>query len=68
MNHLLLLHACRYRRECMKDYKYEDITIPKGASIVIPSFVLHMDPTYWPEPEKFEPLRYDYKTNHACAC
>ena len=35
-----------------------DITIPKGAQIIIPIYELHHDSKYWEEPEKFNPDRY----------
>jgi cytochrome P450 len=34
------------------------ITIPKGAVVECPPWLLHRDPEYWPEPEKFDPDRW----------
>lgn len=50
----------RHMRDCNKEYKYKDITIPKDSGVVIPLFIIHRDPAYWKNPEKFDPLRYSY--------
>lgn len=44
-------------------YLYETFTIgdhviPKGTDLWINYFALHRNPTYWPEPEKFDPERF----------
>jgi hypothetical protein len=44
------------------DYRYKDMTIPKGAGIIVPVYQLHHDPELWEEPEKFDPMRF-YGTN-----
>jgi cytochrome P450 len=45
-------------REVLSDYKYNDITIPKGAQVTFPIYYLHHDPDFWQEPEKFDPMRF----------
>ena len=45
-------------REVAEDYKYNGITLPKGAGVQFPTYFLHHDPDYWPDPEKFEPERF----------
>ena len=45
-------------RQCLSDYKYQDITIPKGAMVVIAIHRLHHDPEYWPQPDVFDPMRF----------
>ncbi|KAI1288438.1 Cytochrome P450 3A16 [Halotydeus destructor] len=45
-------------RRALEDYKYNDITIPKGAGIVVPVYQIHHDARYWPEPETFDPDRF----------
>lgn len=51
-----LFHS--YDRECGKDYSYKEITIPRGSNVYFASYLLHMDPDYWTEPEKFDPMRW----------
>ncbi|XP_054157888.1 thromboxane-A synthase-like [Oppia nitens] len=51
-------------RECLQDYKYKDITIPKGAAVQVATYYLHHDPDYWSEPEKFDPDRFSAERKH----
>ncbi|CAG2112282.1 unnamed protein product [Medioppia subpectinata] len=51
-------------RECLQDYKYKDITIPKGTSIQMAVHYLHHDPDYWSEPEVFDPERFSADRKH----
>ena len=53
-------------RECNKDYKYKDITIPKGSVVAIPNLLLQMDPKYWDDPEKYDPMRYESLCVRSC--
>ncbi|CAG2108421.1 unnamed protein product, partial [Medioppia subpectinata] len=51
-------------RECLQDYKYKDITIPKGTSVQMAVHYLHHDPDYWSEPEVFTPERFSADQKH----
>lgn len=48
-------------RRTKTDYKVPgmDVTIAKETSIFIPVFAIHYDPEFYPEPEKFDPDRFD---------
>uniref|UniRef100_A0A2I9LNW9 Cytochrome P450 n=1 Tax=Centruroides hentzi TaxID=88313 RepID=A0A2I9LNW9_9SCOR len=50
-------------RVCAEDFKYKDITIPKGAILVVGSPILQKHPDHWQEPEKFDPDRFSAE-NH----
>ena len=51
-------------RECLEDYHYNDITIPKGTCVAMATYYLHHDPDYWTEPEKFDPERFSPERRH----
>ncbi|CAH1398023.1 unnamed protein product [Nezara viridula] len=47
------------KRVCTKKYYVDELlTIPEGMDVFIPVQALHMDPEYFPEPEKFHPERF----------
>lgn len=50
--------AGRIERMCKKDVEVNGVFIPKGTVVMVPSFALHRDSAYWPEPEEFRPERY----------
>ena len=49
-------------REAQKDCKIGGYLIPKGKDVVISQYVTHHDPRFFPDPEKFEPERWDGET------
>jgi len=50
----------RLIREASRDYMIPGtkLLIPKGTTVFIPTFSIHNDPDYFPEPEKFIPERF----------
>ena len=58
--------SCRMYRRCGSTIKVNDVTIPQGASICISIPVVHKNPLFWPEPNKFDPERYIVHT-YSCA-
>ena len=53
------MHNNVYRidRICNETTTIKGVTIPKGAVIIIPSAMIHRNPLYWKDPEKFDPDR-----------
>lgn len=55
-------------RVCVKDYSFDDgsiqLNIKKGTSIFIPIYGIHHDPQYYPDPEKFDPERFNDANKH----
>jgi cytochrome P450 len=45
-------------RTAAEDYVYRGFTIPEGAILLAPQYVVHRDARFWDEPERFEPLRF----------
>ncbi|CAI6360815.1 unnamed protein product [Macrosiphum euphorbiae] len=47
-------------RVCTKKFKIpdSDITLDTGMKVLIPTYSLHHDPAYYPNPELFDPLRF----------
>ena len=39
-------------------YDFHGFTIPPGAMLLAPQIVVHRDPRFWQEPERFNPLRF----------
>ena len=60
LNETLRLYptADRFVKEYKKDVELNGVYIPKGSTVMIPSYALHHDPQHWSEPEEFQPERY----------
>ena len=48
----------KIERQCNKDVTYKGIHIKKGVVVTVPSFALHYDEEYYPDPDKFDPDRW----------
>lgn len=47
-------------RECSKPYKVSpDTTLEKGQVLLMPIYAIHKDAEYFPEPDVFDPMRFD---------
>ncbi|KAL8059837.1 hypothetical protein ABFX02_03G112800 [Erythranthe guttata] len=46
-------------RETTKEFTYAGFTIPKGSKILWTVHSTHKNPDYFPEPEKFDPTRFE---------
>ncbi|XP_002740465.1 cytochrome P450 2U1-like [Saccoglossus kowalevskii] len=48
----------------LKDTSLDGYNIPKGTEIIISLWSIHRETTIWPDPDKFDPMRfYDEKNN-----
>ncbi|XP_077172252.1 cytochrome P450 3A9-like [Paroedura picta] len=48
----------RLERVSKKDVEINGVIIPKNTTVMIPPYILHRDPEYWPEPDEFRPERF----------
>lgn len=53
-------------RECTQDFTIPntDHVIKKGTPVVISLFGIHRDPEYFPDPDKYDPNRFDEETKN----
>ncbi|CAN7993725.1 unnamed protein product [Ixodes pacificus] len=69
----ILLESLRYTSSAFgfntritgQEHCYKGVTIPKGVTVVVPSFDLHNDPDLFSKPELFDPERFDGKGKSA---
>ncbi len=45
-------------RTCVQPYEIAGYTIPRGAVLVAPQFVVHRDARFYPDPLRFDPERF----------
>jgi cytochrome P450 len=45
-------------RFALEEVRIGDWTVPKKSLVVLSQWVTHRDPRFWPDPERFDPLRF----------
>jgi cytochrome P450 len=45
-------------RRAIKDFTFKGYTIPAGTAVGVSPLFTHSMPEHWPEPERFDPLRF----------
>jgi cytochrome P450 len=45
-------------RRALRDFTFRGFAIPAGSTVSISPAAVHADPALWPEPERFDPLRF----------
>jgi cytochrome P450 len=45
-------------RRALRDYQWGGFAIPADSVILMSQWIMHRDPRYWPEPERFDPSRW----------
>ena len=46
-------------RRCVEEVPLGDYAIPAGGLIMMPPYLLHRDQRFWPDPERFDPGRWN---------
>ncbi|MGI9492603.1 MAG: cytochrome P450, partial [Geminicoccaceae bacterium] len=46
-------------RNCTEDDEIAGVAIPKGSLLFLSPYVTHRHPEFWPDAERFEPLRFE---------
>jgi cytochrome P450 len=45
-------------RRAVADYRWAGHDIPAGSLILMSQWIVHRDPRFWPDPERFDPARW----------
>jgi cytochrome P450 len=52
-------------RQTVEDHPVGELVVPKGDLVVLPQWVVHRDPRWWPEPTRCDPDRWRDDTDPA---
>lgn len=55
----------RLVRTALRDYRVGEYTVPAGSLVVVSQYVMHRDPRFWPDPERFDPERFTPEARRA---
>ena len=55
----------RLMRRALRDFPVGDYVIPSGALVVVSQYAMHRDPRFFPEPETFDPERWNAEAKAA---
>lgn len=56
--------ALRIERIASADFHMAGYDFPKGVSVAVPTYALHYDEEYWPNPHTFDPTRWSPEQRH----
>ncbi len=45
-------------RRAMRDFTFGGYRIPAGTNVGVSAAAVHADPAHWPEPDRFDPMRF----------
>jgi cytochrome P450 len=45
-------------RRAVTDYSVQGYTVPAGSVVIMSQYLVHRDPRWWPDPERFDPDRW----------
>jgi len=51
-------------RKALQNVRIGPYSIPRGSQVVFSQWLLHRDPRYWPEPDRFNPDRWTPERQH----
>ncbi len=55
----------RLVRTALRDYQVGGYTVPAGALVVVSQYLMHRDPRFFPDPERFDPERWTPEARRA---
>jgi cytochrome P450 len=46
-------------RQAIDEFQIREYTVRAGSSVVVSPYIIHRDPRWWEEPERFDPTRWE---------